>query len=806
MSGGRKSAPKVKGFRGEWLHMTIDGTKASLWLKPSKDTGRALCSLCPAPNSFSINEGWKAVKQHFSTKMHQNNLIAAQTRPDFQQVNEDVPKIADGLKKMEELQQVQVGRKEKLLIAQIKYTAASMFHGSSGSVVDCDANLMPHLFHDSQVVKLWDIRRTKLTYFATHGLYPYFHGKTVQAMKDRFYSINFDESTVNGVSQLDINVSYLDKDLIVKKRMFTTVALTHGTTGEEIAEHVLNALELEGINPEMMTAVSTDGCAAMIGHLKGAQKILRDKIRTLPSWGGCADHDLANVLKSAVPILCPKLTNIFSALHGCLSKHSMHKKREFERLEEWVGLEIKSVPQFLSVRFRVIERCAKWMESQDRALYKYFNEMKQKVLDDEYEASETEMIVLENYLSNYIEVRLSNCFILDVCQPVMELISFFESQKIRIQDRHSKLVLLLHSYLSKFMKNAGIEDNKSPTGKRLLKVPYKERNKQLPDKDIHLGKSVEALLLEVGLNRESPEIKPWLLKVRGFYEEVIFKIIKYFSTSIQSSTLRALSVLTPSSWNDMKLDDLKKQWRVLGEHFVNIVKISDLPDLMVEVSSLKAVGVGVVGEEVSEVDRFFSKLSKVVDEEDNPIFPLLSKLGSSLCTVYNSGSMAERDFSLMNAIVTDKSRTSQLLLLAKMYIKAELMMLARDCRKCAALKAGREEGRHCHCDIWQPPEDLKAFMRGGQPSRRYKADLEQKKKEEEDVQILKDMNREEDRVKEREDMVAEVKKLKERAEKQKKEAKDLNKKKVTNKPQKRKGEKTAAQLKREEQRKKLKIA
>ena len=71
--------------------------------------------------------------------------------------------------------------------------------------------------------------------------------------------------------------------------------------------------------------------------------------------------------------------------------------------------------------------------------------------------------------------------------------------------------------------------------------------------------------------------------------------------------------------------------------------------------------------------------------------------------------MAERDFSLMNAIVTDKSRTSQLLLLAKMYIKAELMMLARDCRKCAALKADREEGRHCHCDIWQPPEDLKAF-------------------------------------------------------------------------------------------------
>ena len=47
--------------------------------------------------------------------------------------------------------------------------------------------------------------------------------------------------------------------------------------------------------------------------------------------------------------------------------------------------------------------------------------------------------------------------------------------------------------------------------------------------------------------------------------------------------------------------------------------------------------------------------------------------------------MAERDFSLMNAIVADKSRTSQLLLLAKMYIKTEIMGLARSCKQCKVL-------------------------------------------------------------------------------------------------------------------------
>ena len=100
--------------------------------------------------------------------------------------------------------------------------------------------------------------------------------------------MNFDESTVNGTSQLDINVSYLTKELLVEKRCLTSVALQHGTTGQELALQVLHELETRSIDPLKMMSVSTDGCSAMIGVLQGAQKHLRDKIPTLPSWGGCA--------------------------------------------------------------------------------------------------------------------------------------------------------------------------------------------------------------------------------------------------------------------------------------------------------------------------------------------------------------------------------------------------------------------------------------------------------------------------------------------------------------------------------------
>jgi hypothetical protein len=106
------------------------------------------------------------------------------------------------------------------------------------------------------------------------------------------------------------------------------------------------------------------------------------------------------------------------------------------------------------VRFRVIQACCKWLDLQDRGVYLYFKDTKEDDLSTKYEASDTEMIVLEKYIGKYLEVKLSTEFLLDVYEPVMELISFFESEKVRIQDRHKKLVSLVHNCFGKFMKNA----------------------------------------------------------------------------------------------------------------------------------------------------------------------------------------------------------------------------------------------------------------------------------------------------------------------------------------------------------------
>lgn len=184
--GNKKARIKVKRFKPEWLDQTIEGSKASLWLKPDvSDSGRALCTVCPAPCYFKINEGWAAVKQHGKYKKHMDNLKMSQTNPEFQQVDNSSPSIIQGIAKMVELKEVTEKMTDKRLRGQIIYVASAMYHGCSRLIIECQAEIFPKIFPASfncLTTKTWDLKRTKFGYFATHGLYPFFHGKIVKVI------------------------------------------------------------------------------------------------------------------------------------------------------------------------------------------------------------------------------------------------------------------------------------------------------------------------------------------------------------------------------------------------------------------------------------------------------------------------------------------------------------------------------------------------------------------------------------------------------------------------------------------------
>ena len=217
---------KCKTFHLEWLSKSIKGVKVDTWLAPHPSlTGRAQCKVCPKTHDagFCFGEGWASIKQHGTLKGHEGNLTKSKENPQWKKPLGTMT-IMDGFKKAERQNVVKKHSMEELLQSEVKYCFSMSYHGASGRTVACASKLIPALFgRDCVGAKQWTLGRTKFSYLVTDGLFPYFKGKVEQAMKAKHFSLNFDESEVNGQSLLDLNSSYINEENLVEKRLFSAI-------------------------------------------------------------------------------------------------------------------------------------------------------------------------------------------------------------------------------------------------------------------------------------------------------------------------------------------------------------------------------------------------------------------------------------------------------------------------------------------------------------------------------------------------------------------------------------------------------
>ena len=179
-----KKTYKVKRFKPEWLQETLDEIKVSTWLiaDPS-DQQKGKCTVCPAPTdspfygrSFSIAEGFSAIRSHSKSKIHHK---AIEEPNNNQEDAAEQMRIEQALKNQEELSRKERKEQEAIIHGQIAFANMLHFHGAPSQLFTCFAKSAPTFFLDSQIAKKWasggkhGFRATKADYFLTHGLYPY---------------------------------------------------------------------------------------------------------------------------------------------------------------------------------------------------------------------------------------------------------------------------------------------------------------------------------------------------------------------------------------------------------------------------------------------------------------------------------------------------------------------------------------------------------------------------------------------------------------------------------------------------------
>jgi hypothetical protein len=194
---------------------------------------------------------------------------------------------------------------------------------------DCFTGVVGKMFPDSEIAKAWassmrGLGHTKGDYLAQHGIAPFLQENLVTKLKNNFFSLGFDESSINNTSQLDLNVSYVEGAVVVKT-FLETVDMEEGTTAEEICEAVFKVIDSNLIPDRHIVTISTDGCSTMLGRFGGVHAIMRKRLPWLPDWEGCMAHSPINMLKTATPYLGESFMKVVTSLHTYLQSQSLHR-------------------------------------------------------------------------------------------------------------------------------------------------------------------------------------------------------------------------------------------------------------------------------------------------------------------------------------------------------------------------------------------------------------------------------------------------------------------------------------------------
>ena len=158
------------------------------WLESCKnDRNKAWCKSCL--KAFNIKEGMTAVKKHEKGAKHVDNVAVKDLNGNDSVSGQS--SIENSLKKAESLAVKARKIKDQALEAEAMLVTAASCHSIPETMFDCFNLLLPAVFPDSDIAKLFSVGRTKAGYLLTEGIGPHYRQQVLECMKTYPFSLNF---------------------------------------------------------------------------------------------------------------------------------------------------------------------------------------------------------------------------------------------------------------------------------------------------------------------------------------------------------------------------------------------------------------------------------------------------------------------------------------------------------------------------------------------------------------------------------------------------------------------------------------
>ena len=208
------------------------------WAQETGRDGVARCKYCQSNVKFA--SGKNELFKHSERQKHRD--ATPKEEGSVKQIS-----ISQAMQKITESEKEELEIKERTREFEISIARALSYHNISGDFIDCLQRQLKTHCGDSIVVQRMRMGRSKCQVMQRMGISPTYRAETVEMMKtcDSF-SIGFDESEVNKISELEIMVR-VSSERGICLRHYRTLDLESGTA-QGITDELFSQMDEDGVD------------------------------------------------------------------------------------------------------------------------------------------------------------------------------------------------------------------------------------------------------------------------------------------------------------------------------------------------------------------------------------------------------------------------------------------------------------------------------------------------------------------------------------------------------------------------------
>lgn len=628
----------------EWFKRTDElGHKISTWCKKLDDK-EVFCSICNK-KIYCGSKGFAALTQHVATNIHKENssvkLDSCQLL--FQRnienhasssktANHDKPKLD------------MICKRETVTRAEIIWALKSVQCNMAAGVSDDLKDVFSAMFSGNIAAENFHLGRTKLTYFITEALSPYFRKELLNDARKSYYTLLFDETTNFGdKKELQFKLKFWSEALQeVICRHLQTVFLGHATA-DHIVEQIENVLNSAGLSFNKLIMLGSDGpnVNKKVWRLVN-EKLLDEAGHPLIDIGTCSIHTVHNAFHKGLEefgdTVCELISDIYHFFNNFPS-----------RWEDYKSIQVKKdVPErrFIkhsSNRWLTLGPACQRLLQQWPAVLEYFSIF--------LPAQGTKLTQTEKYKRimrsiRYTDILVEITFVIESSQIYSSFMEYFQRSEPLIHILGSELNNLLQKIAGRICKPDIINVQQSISSEHLRQITT-----------IDCGAQTKSEIAKLKENdRKNVYYKIQKHYIAG-YNYILSKGINEKGNLL--SHLQCLSAMNMKCVNS--IGKIAQTLSFLGVKELNV---------MDEWRILQAEMTPGFDKMVTRIDHFWRNIITQKTEMGHLKYPSLSKVVKVCLSLSHGNSDVERGFSLSKRILTeDKASMSERLLNDRLIIQ-----------------------------------------------------------------------------------------------------------------------------------------